>query len=289
MTTTSTRRRIRPSVLAGTAIINLVLLAIAVVTLVPLAYTLFSSFKPVDEIISSGARLLPEHWTIDNYVNALQKGNFGLYFVNSTIIAVAVTVLGAVSASVVGYLLARRLIPFGRTIQAVFAATLFIGLGTTTLYPRLVIAQHLGLSNLGGIILIELSTGLVVHTFLVTAYCQTLPVELEDAARVDGAGLARSFVFIVFPLLRPIVTTVALLSFQGAWNAFQVPYVFTLGAEQFRTVIVGLYALRSTESGGQAYDLMLAGAMLVILPIVILFVIFQKYFIRGMNEGALKG
>lgn len=283
------RRRARAGGLARAGAINLFLIAIAVVTLIPLVYAFFASFKPLAEIVSSGARLLPQVWTFQNYVNAWEQGHFGQYLFNSVIVAVSVTVLDAIGTSVLGYLLARRLVPLGRAIQAMFAVSLFIGLGTATLYPRLVIAQHLGLSNLGGVVLVELAGDVVIHTFLVTAFCQSLPLELEDAARIDGAGLIRTFVFVVFPLLRPIVTTVALLGFQSAWNNFQVPYVFTLGAEQMRTVVVGLYALRSSEDGGQAYDLMLAGAMLVIVPVVAVFIAFQKHFIRGLNEGALKG
>lgn len=287
--TSASRRRVKVGGLARAGAINVFLVAVAIVTLIPLVYAFFASFKPLSEIVSSGARLLPQIWTFQNYVNAWQQGHFGQYLLNSVVVAVSVTIFDAIGTAVLGYLLARRLLPFGRTIQAMFAVSLFVGLGTATLYPRLVIAQHLGLGNLGGVVLVELAGDVVIHTFLVTAFCQSLPIELEDAARIDGAGLIRTFVFVVFPLLRPIVTTVALLGFQSAWNNFQVPYVFTLGAEQMRTVVVGLYALRSSEEGGQAYDLMLAGAMLIIVPVVIVFIAFQKHFIRGLNEGALKG
>jgi len=266
-----------------------VLTAVGAAVLFPFVYAFFASFKPLPEILSSGARLLPQEWTLDNYFRAWEQAGFAQYFQNSLIVVLGVTVFDVVIASLLGYLLGRNLMPFGRTIQGVMAATLFVGLGTATLYPRFVIASALGIDNLVGVILVEVSGLTVIHVFLTRAFVSTLPMELEEAARVDGNGLIGTYRHIVFPLLRPILFTVAILAFESAWNNFQIPYVFTLASPELRTLVVGVFALRSTEDGSQAYDLMLAGAMLIIIPVTIVFLLFQKHFIAGMTEGSVKG
>lgn len=266
-----------------------VLTVVGAAVLFPFVYAFFASFKPLPEILSSGARLLPQEWTLDNYFRAWEQAGFAQYFQNSLIVVLGVTVFDVVIASLLGYLLGRNLMPFGRTIQGVMAATLFVGLGTATLYPRFVIASALGIDNLVGVILVEVSGLTVIHVFLTRAFVSTLPMELEEAARVDGNGLIGTYRHIVFPLLRPILFTVAILAFESAWNNFQIPYVFTLASPELRTLVVGVFALRSTEDGSQAYDLMLAGAMLIIIPVTIVFLLFQKHFIAGMTEGSVKG
>lgn len=274
----------------STTLIYAFLLAVAAITLVPLVYALFASFKPLDEILRSGARLLPQDWTIDNYTRAWELSGFEQYLQNSAFVAAGVVSFDLIASSMLGYLLARRMLPFQRVIQAVMATTLFIGLGTATLYPRFVIADALGIANLVGVILVELSGMTVVHAFLIWAFCRSLPIELEHAARIDGCGLLRTYWLIAFPLMRPILTTTVILAFQAAWNAFQVPYVFTLANPDLRTLVVGVFALRTTgEEGVLAYDLMLAGAMLVIVPIVVLFVLLQRHFMRGLTDGGFKG
>lgn len=275
--------------LASQSVMYVVLIGVAIVTLVPLVYAFFASFKPIDELLGSGAQLLPETWTLDNYARAWEQAGFSKYIGNSLFVAIAVLAIDVLASSMLGYLLARGALPYGRVIEGVLAATLFIGVGTATLYPRYEIARLLGLDNLVGVVLVELSGLTVIHVFLVKAFCQSIPIELEEAARLDGCGLFRTFWLVAFPLMRPMTTTVAILGFQAAWNNFQIPYVFTLGSPDLRTLVVGVYTLRSTAEGSQAYDLMLAGAMLVLIPIVILFIVLQKYFLQGMTDGAVKG
>ncbi|MFT4122412.1 MAG: carbohydrate ABC transporter permease [Microbacteriaceae bacterium] len=274
---------------AGDWATRAVLTVVGVAVLFPFVYAFFASLKPLPEMLASGARLLPQEWTLDNYFRAWEQAGFSQYFQNSLIVVVGVTTLDIVIASLLGYLLGRNLMPFGRAIQAVMAATLFVGLGTATLFPRYVIASALGIDNLVGVVLVEVSGLTVIHVFLARAFVSTLPVELEDAARVDGNGLIGTYRHIVLPLMRPILFTVGILAFEASWNSFQIPYVFTLASPELRTLVVGVFALRSTEDGAQAYDLMLAGAMLIIIPVTVVFLLFQKRFIAGMTEGSVKG
>jgi len=278
-----------PTAVARRSVLYVVLTIVAVFTVAPLLYAFFAAFKPLNEILSNGAQLLPQTWTIQNFVHVWQIGNFGRYFGNSVFVTASVVLLDLVSSSMLGYLLARRLLPGGRALSGLMASVLFLGVGTATLYPRFVIADWLGVDNLVGVVLVELSGMTVVHTFLIRGFVQSLPTEIEDAARVDGAGLWRMYWRVMFPLMRPILATTVILGFQGAWNAFQSPYVFTLSAPEQRTLVVAVYALRSTSEGTQAYDLMLAGAVVIIIPVTVVFFLLQRYFIRGLTEGSIKG
>ncbi|MCZ9883297.1 carbohydrate ABC transporter permease [Arthrobacter sp. B2a2-09] len=271
------------------ALAYLILTAVAIATLVPLIYAFFASFKPSAEILSSGSQLLPETWTFENYRRAWELGGFSRYLANSVIVVVGVVAIDLFASSMLGYLLARRAVPFHGVIVAVMSFTLFVGVGTATLYPRLQIAQVLGIDNLFGVILVELSGIGIIHVFLIRAFCESLPLELEEAGRLDGLGLFGVYSRLALPLMRPILATTGILAFQEAWNNFQIPYVFTISDQDLRTLVVGVFALRSTSEGTQAYDLMLAGAMIIIVPIVILFFVFQRFFIQGMTEGSVKG
>jgi ABC-type glycerol-3-phosphate transport system permease component len=278
-----------PRARLGASLSWLVCVVAAIATLTPLAYALFASFKPLSEILSNGAHLFPKHWTFENFTHVWEASNIATLIRNSLFVAVVVIGLDIVTSPLIGYLLARKMLPLGKTVTGLLAGTLFLGVGTATLYPRFIIAQWLGIGNLFGVALVELSGLTAVHAFLVRGYCQVIPQELDDAARLDGCSMTRAYRLVIFPMLRPIVATTVVLAFQAAWNNFQVAYVFTLGAPSMRTVVVGIYALRT--NGGQAtqaYDLMLAGAVIVIIPIVVLFTFMQRMFVRGLAEGAIK-
>ncbi|QOR71434.1 carbohydrate ABC transporter permease [Ruania alkalisoli] len=266
----------------------IILISVAILTLLPLVYAFFASFKPLDELLSQGAQLFPEEWTTGSYQEVWELGGFQRYFMNSILVAAGVVAVDFLIASLIGWMLARNLLVYGRALSAVMASVLFIGVGTATLYPRFLIAQALGIDNLIGIILVEVSGMSVIHTFLVRAFVQTLPPELEDAARVDGCRTFGVYRRISLPLMRPILTTTVILAFQAAWNNFQIPYVFTLAQPEMRTLVVGVYALRTGGEVTDPYHLMIAGAMVVIVPIVVVFLLLQRHFMRGMTEGGVK-
>lgn len=265
------------------------LFSAAGLALLPLLYAFFASFKPLGELLADGAHLLPRTWNLQNYADAWQLANFAQYFLNSVLVTASVVLLDLLASSMCGYVLARKRTPITRLIEGLFTLTIFLGVGTATLYPKFFLALQLGMLNLSGVVIVELAGITVMHTLLIKAYCLSLSQELYDAARLDGCGFFGIYWHLALPLMRPIVATTSILAFQAAWNSFQVPLVFTLANPNLRTLIVGIYALRISSEGATAWNVMMAGTMLALIPLVVLFLILQKYFIRGVTQGALKG
>lgn len=274
----------------GITAVQLVLMLCAAVMLAPLVFTFFSSFKPLEELLSTTGGILPEQWTWSNYADAWTRGNFAIMFRNSIIITLGTVVLDVIASSMCGYVFARKKLRGQRLLESLFIATLFVGLTTAVLYPQFIIARALGMANMVGIIVVQFVGIMIVHIYLIKAYLKGQSVELEQAARVDGCGLFRVWWFIVFPLLRPILITTIILGFRASWNNFQVPLVFTLNEPQMQTVVIGVSALRFSGIGGvNATDILLAGANIALIPIIIVFLILQRYFVEGLTEGSLKG
>lgn len=265
------------------------LILVAAIALGPIIYAAFASLKPLPELLASGSQLFPETWSLENYARAWEAGGFDRYFINSITVTGAVIVLDVIGCSMLGYVLSRRLVPGSRIIIAVLGAALFVGTTTATLFPQYEISRALGLPPTIGMILVIFVGLTLIHTFLIKAFCDAIPPEIEEAAALDGSSVFGTWRRIMLPLMTPMIATVVLLGFQAAWNNFQVPYVFALSSPELRTLTVGVYALRSGGEGVSAYDLMLAGAMIALVPVIILFLFLQRYFIRGLAEGAVKG
>lgn len=265
---------------------------LALITVLPFVYALFASFKPLKQMMADGPRLLPTEWHFDNYVKVWEAANFSKYFLNTAYVVVLVILLDLAFSSMLGYVLARKQgqMRIVRIVEVLFGFTIFLGLGTISLYPIFLIALNLGLLNLNGVVLVTLAGLTAIHTLLIKAYCQSLSNEVYEAATLDGCSFFGIYWRIAFPLIRPILAVVAIFAFQAAWNDFQVPFVFTLSNPDLRTMVIGVVALRSTGAGGAAaWDLMVTGTVLSIIPIIIVFIVLQKYFMRGMTEGAVKG
>lgn len=283
----STRRH-RPR---GAGLLLQVILVVAGLIMVsPLIFGLFASVSPLDQILSRHARILPQIWQWSNYAEAWIKASFSRYFVNSLLVMMMVVGFDTLASSMTGYVLARRKLRGQRLLEGLYVATLFIGLTTAALYPQYLIARALKLDNLVGIALVEMAGIMIVHIFLIKAFVTSLGTEMEDAARVDGCGLFGTYWRVTFPLMRPILATTMILAFQASWNSYQVPLVFSLTTPGMRTLVVGVSALRynATESI-TPYNIVLAGANMALIPIVIMFLFMQRWFVRGWTEGSVKG
>jgi multiple sugar transport system permease protein len=266
------------------------LVAFALFTVAPFFLMLTSSFKPSTLVFEMPPRLFPSEPTLNNYQRlfGFKDGIVLTWLRTSFIIAATVTVANVLIDSFVGYVLAKMRFPGRRVIFWAIVASMMIP-GQVTLIPIYMMVYRLGLlDSLAAFILpwISLSFGM----FLMKQYMQTLPSSLIDAARIDACSEWRIFWKIVLPLAAPGVAVLAIFVFMGQWNSFLWPLIVTQSAD-LTTIQVGLSQVRYTGlAGGQVdYTLVLAGAVLAALPMVIVFVIFQRYFLTGLTIGALKG
>lgn len=258
-------------------------------TLFPVIYAFLASFKGNIELFTGSANLLPEKWRFENYVEAWKRARFAQYTMNSVVYATATTILSIFHAAMVGYVWARGRFPGRKLMIALFTSTMFIGFGTLMLFPTLEVALKLHISkSLWGLVLINGIGVNVAAYFLVSRYINGIPVELDEAAMVDGCSFFTTWWRIIFPLSTPVLATVGLLAFLGAWNDYLRPLIFTIGNPKNFPLTVGIANLKSNAMTVTSYGLMLAGAAISLLPLIIMFIIVNRAFIQGLTGGALK-
>ncbi|MFD9700154.1 carbohydrate ABC transporter permease [Lentzea sp. NPDC059081] len=260
-------------------------LAVALVAVVsPFAWMVLGSFKGEGEIRANPPTWLPTSPSLDNYTQLFSRLQFGTYFLNSAIVAVLVTVGNLVFCSMVGYALAKLEFRGKRVLFLVVMATLMIP-GVVTFVPLYVLVVNAGLANsLPALILPFLVSPFGV--FLMRQFISGLPSELLDAGRVDGAGEVRIFARIVLPLCGPALATLGILTFLGSWNNFLWPLVVAQQESEY-TLPVAL-ALYSTGQNSIQYGLLLAGATIVVVPVLLVFLVFQRRFIEGIATTGIK-
>jgi len=252
----------------------------------PFIWMVSSSFKTQQEMFMNGLRLIPQNPTLDNVVRAWKSAKFELYFFNTVIVTIFVVAIVLIVASTSGYALGRGNMPGKKIIIACLIATMFLPKSVTIL-PIFHLINRLGLNNsLFGVILAEAGPAHVMAILLFASFFAGIPNELEESALLDGTKYPRIFVSIMLPLAKPVIATVGIFNFVGAWNEFLAPLVFTLNKPSLRTLGVGMYSF----FGEQTVDWtgLAAGAMITVIPIIIIFLLFQKFFIEGL-EGAVKG
>lgn len=274
------RRRVSVS-----QVVVYVLLVIGLVaTLAPFAWMLLGSIKPTGEILANPNAWLPENPTLGNFADLLSKQNFGLYFFNSVLVAVVCVVGNLLFCAMAGYALAK--IDFaGKRVLFSLVLVMLVVPGIATFVPLFVQVSNLGFANTYiGLILPYVVTPLGV--FLMRQFIGEIPDSLLEAARLDGAGEFRIFFRLVLPLSGPALATLAILTFLGQWNNFLWPLVIAQ-TDNMYTLPVAL-ALFSVGANGTNYGLLLAGAVVVVLPIIVVFLFLQRYFIQGIASTGIK-
>ena len=277
--------RLRRTKRPGWWVVALVLAGIAFLWVYPFVWMVSASLKTSGEVFLGGLGLLPEVVQWENYSRAWTDGQFGSYLRNTVIVTVVTTLIVVVRCALAGYVLGRYRFPGSRLIIGIFVATIFVPTGYTII-PIVKISLELGLLNtMAGMILALSGLSNVAAILIYAGYFRGMPNELEEAAIVDGAGFFRVFFTIMLPLSMPVTATVAILTFLATWNAFFLPLVFSFSNPALRTVSVGMQAFvgeNSTDWPGMA-----AAGVISILPVVILFIFMQKYFVEGI-AGAVK-
>lgn len=270
----------------------LFLIIVLFFTLLPILYTVLASFKTNSEILTTPEALFPRTPTFDNYITAWNSESFnvGRMLWNSTYYTLFCVAINLLTSSTAGYVFARGEFPGKKVIFAIFSSLMFISLGSITIYPQFEILGNIGLSNsLWGLIVMKFFGIGIVNIYLVRSYVRTLPPALEESAYIDGCSFIRAFFSIILPLLKPIMATIGILSFQASWNDYLMPTLFTLTRPDQRTLIVGVAALKSSSEAASSWNLMLAGSTIALIPVLIAYGVANKYFVKGLSAGAVKG
>ncbi|MEW5804847.1 MAG: carbohydrate ABC transporter permease [bacterium] len=266
------------------------LICLVVFSLFPIIYAFFGSFKPNQEFLLGGPRLLPKVWRFDNYKDAWRLANFARYTWNSVFVTVFTVVGVLLISSIGGYVLARFRFPGKGIIITGLLATLFFTGGTITIYPLFRIAKFFHIhTSLWGIITVEVLRIDVAKIFLFMGYMRGITRDIDQAATIDGCGPFRIYWQILMPLSVPIIATIILLTFKESWNAYLLPLVFTMANPKLRTLTVGVISLRETHDAAAAWNLMLAGSAISLVPIILIYGAANRFFIRGITAGAVKG
>ncbi|MFD0678550.1 MULTISPECIES: carbohydrate ABC transporter permease [unclassified Paenibacillus] len=267
-------------------LLHVALLSIGLVWIYPFIWMIFSSFKDNVEYISSGLSLLPKHFLWENYARAWEVANFSSYFKNSIILTFFAVIIVVVLCALTGYALGRVDFPGKKLFIVAITATMFIPKGYTII-PVYQVVKSLGLLNtMPGVILAESSGAHVLFILLFTSYFQGLPKELEEASEIDGCGFFRTFWQVMLPISKPIIATTGIMQVIFTWNSFFVPLIFTLNKPELRTLSVGMYSFAGENSVD--FTGLTAGATIALLPVIIVFIAFQRFFVEGI-AGSVKG
>ncbi len=244
---------------------------------------LSTSFKSPGEIFTQTPTFIPVQATFDNYRNLLQSANLGRSFLNSLVFATGMTILSVMCNAMAAYGFAKLSFP-GR--EKIFALLLTMMVpGQVTMMPVFLILKTLGfLNSFVGLIIPGIAS--VFGIFMLRQFMQAIPEEILEAARIDGCSEYRIFVSIMLPLCRPVLATLAIFSFIGAWNEFFWPLVIML-REDMQTLPVALANLNGQFNTD--WGLLMAGSVLVVVPVILVFLLAQKHYIKGIAAGGVKG
>jgi multiple sugar transport system permease protein len=257
------------------------LILAAAVVMFPFVWMISTAFKLPEHAFD--LNLIPRPGTLENFSKVIFNFGFGRYFVNSLIVAGSAALVTTFFASLAAYAFAKKQFPLKNTLFAVFLASMMVP-GLMYVVPQFAIVSQLGWMNTYKAMVIPHLAN-VFGLFLMRQYLAGIPDDLIDAAHIDGASEARIFFHLILPLSSPVVATLFLLTFQFHWNNFLWQLIVTNDSSLY-TVPVGLALFKSAHE--ELYTLKMAGSCFSIIPIAVIFLFTQRFFIEGMTKGALK-
>jgi multiple sugar transport system permease protein len=257
----------------------------AAVSVFPLLYMVSLSFQPTSDILESHPVLIPAHPTVLNYVQAWSENSFGHFFFNSMIVALATVVITVSFASLAAFAFARYKFPFKEVIFYVFLAALAVP-SVDLIIPQYILMARLHLTDsLKGLVLIYSSENLPFSIFLLRGFFESVPKELEESFRLDGASTLRVLTRLIAPLSRPALAIVAMFTFNFAWEEFVIALTL-INTPSNRTLPIGLnfFIGQHTTQWGPFF----AGSVFATIPSVLVFLIAQRWFQRGVSLGGIR-
>lgn len=261
-----------------------ILIFFTLICITPLFWVIASSLKTTGQIAANPLGF-PSEIRWDNYIEAWTVGRFGKYFKNSVIISIPIVTFVILLASLAGYGLARLRFRGSNFVFILFLLGLMVPF-QSIMIPLFYILKDIGfLGTYWAMIVPSIALGMPFSIFFMRAYFSGLPQELGDAAEIDGCNEFSVYWRVMLPLAGPAVSALVVLQFMGAWNAFLLPLIY-MQKEEIRPLVLGLMFFRSRYT--QDYPLTMAGAAIVMVPIVIVYLVFQRRFVQGLTAGAAK-
>jgi multiple sugar transport system permease protein len=283
----------RPQWSPGKVIALLLLVGISILFIIPLLWMISTSLKEAQDLV--GIRWIPTRLAWENYVDAFSFGMWPQWTLNTVIITV-LSVIGQVSSSLVAYAFARLRWRARDALFSVVLATMMLP-SVVTMIPQFVLFSNLPAFGFMGSkvwvntflpLIVPAFTGSAFYIFLLRQFMRGIPQDLTDAARIDGAGELRIWWSIILPMTKPALAVVAIFTFQGAWQDFMGPLLY-LQSEKWYTLQLGLRQFEAAAGGSPAWNWLMAASLMVMLPVLIVFILFQRYFIEGFNFSGLAG
>ncbi|MFC9427027.1 carbohydrate ABC transporter permease [Streptomyces sp. NPDC056987] len=252
----------------------------------PFLWMAVSAFKTPGELTASPPVWIPAEWTLDNFRDLLDKLDLPLHFMNSLIVAVLVTVSNLVFCSMLGYALAKLNFAGRDKIFGLVLGALMVP-GNLMLLPLFVLMSRMGLIDSYAGLVLPFAAG-AFGVFLMRQFMQSIPDELLEAARMDGAGEWYIFWRIVMPLVKPALATLSIFTFLGSWNNFVWPLISTNDPDKYTLpVALATFATDPNQAGG-SNGMLMAGSFLIVLPVLVVFIALQRHFTQGIATAGMK-
>lgn len=260
---------------------------VAILVILPFFWMVVSAFKSQRELFAYPPTFFPKVWKVENFIEAASRGSISFWqmFLNTMKIAVPSTIFNIIFSSLAGYAFARLKFPFRDTIFMCFIAAMMVPFAIT-LIPRFLMFKDFGFYDTYVPLIVPVMFGTPFSIFLTRQFFMTLPKELEEAAIMYGCSHFRIWAQIFMPLCKPIIATLSVFQFQSSYNDFMGPVIYIASDAKF-TVQMGLSSFRNSFTS--RYDLIMAGSILALIPVMILFVCCQKYIVRGIAMSGMKG
>lgn len=268
------------------ALLFVSLLVLSLIWLTPFATVVMSSIRSQGDLLSRGVFSWPKAIAWKNFTEAWNTGDFSIYFRNSLFLIFIKVPLGIFIAALAAYPLAKMRFRFSGAIFIFFLAGLAVPV-QVTLQPLLVMMKQLGIANsIFALIPPYVAFGLPFQIFVLRGFFRLIPSELLEAARLDGASEWTAFLRVMLPLSLPALATLCIIDTLATWNEFLIALVL-ISAKESRTVPVGLLQFQGEYSS--QYTLLMAGILISIIPVIVIFIFLQRYFVAGLTSGAVKG
>ena len=258
----------------------------ALVMVTPFIYMVSTSFKAQAYVLTFPPQFIPDPATTDNYVQALTTQNFGLYFLNSIIVSVIATAASVLVSSMMAYAFARFSFPGRELIFRVLLIGLIVP-AMMLIIPQFILAKQLHLlDSLLGLIVFYTAGTLALNTFLLRGFFESIPWELDQAMQVDGAGAWTRYWRLALPLAKPALATATIFTFLSCWDEFAWALTI-INTPEHLTLPVAIQLFQGQNA--TQWGLVFAASLIAVIPVIIVFLVFQRYFVQGLTAGAVKG